>query len=443
MIKFLPEFYDGATLPVLRFKLQDAGGARSTLGLVVNFYFVSNGQLIARRPGKLVSPQTGGLVDVYIRGRELDWDGAGKKITVYPRVFAPVGADGSIVSNLLLDPSFESDGNADGVADNWSLTAGSSAAYSLISSGEPLFSIFGGSQQVVRGGAGTDSLTQVVATSLVAGDLVTAGVWVRMDDVTGTADGNEGLILAFDGAGETVVQPSFGLGSGDWRFISTGVVATSAHSQATVTLATKGPHTGTWQFDEAALFKGEYGQLSAEPFLLPVRPRMRPSKTGANLLAGIGSFEQDSNADGVADGWTKNGSGNTFSLDATPANVQDKKKSKKVVLANASTSSLSVLRRGHFKSGETWQASVRYKNGGALTGAPASGAFALQLRVAPFDDQSKTAGNTDITTANTAAFTTITVTKTLTADVDRLEVLLQLNSVTGTAWFDNVQLTRI
>ena len=446
-MKDLPLIWDGDTSPVIRLKLMDGGAIRDTTGLVVRYDVFDpdllplSTALVATIPGGLVSPKSGGLVDIYLRGRESDWDGVGKTLLCFPRILAPFAPNDALAAQLLLNGSL--DATTGGFADSW-VKAASIAVYTApVAGAEPLAQIFGTVQQAVTASAaGADYFEQAVTSAGVAGDVYTLGVWYRVNQVGGAKDNSNAISIRTDSTPTDDALSQMEVGSGYWRFLSVATTLSVSHAALTPRIVLTA-HAGTWQFDETYFFKGGYRQISAEPFRLIVNPRVRTAKTGGNLIAGVGSFQQDSNSDGVADAWTKAGSGNTFTVNQDPAHVSFGSKSQKVVLSNASGTSLTLRKRGHFKSGETWRATVKYKNAGALTGAPAPGDFALKIQAGLYDSQAPATVTTDFAVTSQATFATVTASIVLTADVDRLEIVLNLNTVAGTAYFDDAQLTRV
>jgi hypothetical protein len=207
------------------------------------------------------------------------------------------------------------------------------------------------------------------------------------------------------------------------------------------------------RFDDAFLFKGTWASFAGEVFRLPVRARSRPSKTNftnENFIAGLGGFEVDTNADGVADGWSKTGATNTYAIERDPDHLNlgispTGTGAEKVTLNAATTDRLRLLLRGHFKAGETWRFQVYYKNSGALSGSPANGDFGIVLHTEQFDgvyEESSLAG-ANFATTSIATYASKFRTLALTADHSVLVCDINLKTATGgTLWLDDALLWR-
>ena len=111
-------------------------------------------------------------------------------------------------------------------------------------------------------------------------------------------------------------------------------------------------------------------------------------------------------------------------------------------LARREHCSLRVIKRGRFKSGEVWAASVRLITSGSLTGGGGTGGFGIKLGTQAFDGAAPISTTTNFGT-NLSVFTLYTAQITLDADRDSLVIDLLENGQTGTFWFDDLQLWRV
>lgn len=438
---------DGDQGPVYRFTIKDGGAVRDTSSVAVEFKIEDqDGAVVSTRPGVLVSPKSGGQVDLYLRGKETDWDGAGKVLILKPKLYYATAPAGTPATNLLLNPSFDTDTTpADGTADSWAFDDTFTGTKSVASDGPAPGVVFGNYQQIDHNVL-TDlgNYYQIVSIASVAGDKYSGGFWHRVHDATQAANDLHGFEVHTVPAQTTNPTVRLRVGTSDWYFMSHTITASAVTSSLRLNIRTVGT-TGQNRFDDAFLFKGIWRVIHAAAMRLPVSPRSRVAKTGGNLLAGVGSFEQDSDSNGIPDGWARTGAAATISVDQDPANVYVGSKALKVVPTNgAQHQAVSTTKRGSFKSGETWRATVRYKNSGAVTGTPAAAAYCLVLQGDEFDEAAYSTTVTAFPTASTSAYTLFTADLALAANTSQLRVHLRFAEVSGASmWFDDMKLTRV
>lgn len=438
--------WDGDTYPVIRFPLVDDGAPQDLSRAAIWFDIWKDGAFLIRRPGSLVSPVSSGIVECFLKGRETDWDGAGAFLTVYPIVVQPFASNGQLASNLLLNPSFDTDANVDGIADSWSLGGARTATWAAYANDEkPAVIRQGGFFQLCTHATisplDPDYIQQGPSATINPGDRLSVGCWHRIDGAVADAVGgvkNNNHAIFFRCGAQTNSWAQFEIGRKDWYFVTGSVVSPTAETSFTMGIDGRGTKSSN-RYDDAFAFIGAWRKLYVEPFRLRIKPRMRIPRT-SNTIAGIGSFERDSNADGLPDGWAKYGSpfSPTITLDRTPANVDHGSASLKVICSGVGgTQILRREERRAFKTGETWRASVRVKTSGTLTGT----APFIQLSRPPFETYS------DIVTTNIgqtlAAFTTYSVDLTFSADADSIHIQIGFASVTGTLWIDDVQFKKV
>lgn len=442
---------DGDTGPIYPFRLRDSSGDVDLAAIAVEFFvYDEDGTLVARRVGRPVSPKSGGVLQLMLLGKETDWDGAGRGLILKPKIYGAVTPAGAWATNLLLNPSFDTDANADGIADSWALQGAKTATWAVASDDPWPPSIFGNYQLVAHATISPldpDYIQQAPTVSLSVGDRLSVGCWHRIlgvtsDAVGGVKNNNHAIFFRCGAQADTFAQ--FEIGTRDWYFITGSVVTPTAEAAATVGIDSRGTKSSN-RYDDAFAFNGTWRILPVEPYRVWVRPTRSVTKTGGNIIARVGSFEQDSNSDGIPDGWRLPSAGtNTYSIEANPANVAHEDRSLKVVLAGATGKTLEYVRRGKFRSGETWRAKVKVKTSGALTGSPSAGQWAIQVRGDYFDGDAalQFGAATDFGTS-LAVFTEYQADIALTSDLSALVIVLNLNGVTGTAWLDQVQLSRV
>jgi len=439
----LPGFHDGDTGPVYRFRAKDDGSAVDQSIVAVEMYVYDNaGTLLARRAALPVSPKSSGFLDLMLLGRECDWLGLGKDLVLKPKVYALVAPDGSAATNLLLNPSFDTDAGADGVADSWAMQGAKVATWAILNDDPFPPVIFGSTQRVKHAGlVDTDYILQTAAATIAAGDRYSFGVWHRSDGVGGTPADTHAIVAKL-GASTPVVS-RFRVGTNDWYFVTGSVYATQAETSWSLWVDGRGTTLDN-RYDDAFLGKGDWRTIPVEPYRLPVAPRSVPAKT-TNQVAGVGSFEQDSDGDGFADGWSKaNAAGATFAMEYNPANVHVGRASQKLTVAALSGKFVRHIRRARYVSGETWRATVRVKTNGALAGAPTTGQWALRVSTDNFQDVApQQNGSIADFGTNLGTFTLYQSDIVLAATVDALRIDVNLNGVTGAAWIDDVQLFKV
>lgn len=454
----LGTWWDGDTWPVARMALKDSGIAKNSTDLAVEFFIRDGSTLIARRPGVMVSPKSSGLIDLYLRGIETNWDGAGKELTVYPKLYIPVVRlftggkwETQQAVNLLTNPSFDtaSGSNPSRIATGWSVIGGQTSEIFDNYSNDTIPEVIGGGgsfQLVNPGGTSVSSLEQQVSQSVAAGDYVSAGVWVRATGLVSAANSNWALrLLTSGGVDNTTMQfeggAAGGLGYGfDWRFVTVEKKMLVAHTTLTHRLEYKGELNASIRFDEANLFVGRYLVKKLEPLKIVVRSRRRVPKT-LNQIQAIGSFEQDSNNDGIADGWIHDGTftGVTATMERDPSNIRTGDGAQKLVMVNSSSAARILhQRRGNHKAGETWQFGAWFKTSGTM-----SAAASIQLLTDTFDGQRVQSSSVAVG-PTLGAFTKVVCSVTLLADTSLIECRINVSSITsGTLWIDDAELEKI
>lgn len=436
--------WDGDTGPIYRIQLRKNGAAKDTSTVAVEGWYMdpTGSTLIARRPGILFSPKSTGFVDIPALGREFDWDGAGKTLVLKLKVYSALQETDGDATQLLANPSFDTDGNADGQADSWTLSGGATGTYA-VSADDPLPpAIFGNVQKITIGGGG-EYMRQIYSSVAPAvGELWSAGVWVRGSAISGSQDNNHAIILdTVGGVGESNIQ-QLPIGTFDWRFITNQLLISNAsHTGITLSLKTISPHTGKMRYDDAFLFKGKW-RLETYAIRVPVLSRTRVPKT-QNQIAGRGGFEVDSNGDGFPDNWVNSASGITFSMEENPTNVYEGLASLKMVLAGGSSKNIYTLKRMKYVAGETWKVAVRLKTSGALTGSPSGSQWGIQFMSEDFNDATVFTSPFVQFGTNVGSFTEYTSQLSLPSSVDVLRIVLDLSGVSGTAWMDAVQLYKL
>jgi hypothetical protein len=437
----LDPVYDGEPGPIRRFQLDDGGSPVDLNMAAVEIYvYDKEDNFIARRVGVPVSPKTDGYVDLMFLGREIDWDGAGKELVLRPKIYAAIDPNGDPATNVLLNSSFDTDSNADGVPDNWSLQ-GVSAATWQVRTDDPYPSvIFGGALRTFHGSLGqSDYIQQSANVTLAAGDPLSVGCWHR---VTGTtqSEGDQHAIFFRRNLGANSYA-RFRATARDWYFVTGTLIVDVAQSSALCGVDARGTTLDN-RYDDIYLFRGTWRQIPSEALRVEVRPRSRPAKT-TNQVAGVGSFEYDSDADGFADGWSKaNASGVSFAHEKDPTNVYVGSASQKITMSNHTGKKIELVKRGTFAAG-TWRVSVRMKTNGSLGGSPTGGQWGIRLEADEFtDDVLIGLGAASDFGLSNASFLQYTNDLILSAESSALKVAIYLNGVTGDAWIDDVQLWR-
>jgi hypothetical protein len=426
----------------------------------VAFYIeTADGAAVATRPGYVISPKSDGYVDVMMRGIETDWDGAGKErdpLYVIPMIYYAQAPDRTPAVNLLTNPSFDTYTGGTGVADGWTQSGTLGTMVFDVGEDDPAPpTIFGKRQRVFESIGGTSNafITQAPSFSLVPGDSLSGGVWVRVHANAGASMAGTEHYLRVNGGRPEVATTFFPTVASDWAFVRATSKLANSYGTAPLNLVSFDAKGYEVRYDDAFLFKGTWASFAGEVFRLPVRARSRPSKTNfvtENFIAGRGGFEVDTNADGVADGWSKTGATNTYAIERDPDHLNlgispTGTGAEKVTLNAATTDRLRLLLRGHFKAGETWRFQVYYKNSGALSGSPANGDFGIVLHTEQFDgvyEESSLAG-ANFATTSIATYASKFRTLALTADHSVLVCDINLKTATGgTLWLDDALLWR-
>lgn len=454
----LQPIFDGAQGSVRRFTLKDAAAELhdlSTMAVQIKVRDAVTRTTIATLPGICLGTKADGIVDVYIKGRETDWDGAGRELILIPKFYFATAPDRTPATNILANPSFDT--GAGTVADSW--TVGSvlgDMIYSINQDDPAPPVIFGKCQRsyAAIGSTTTAYLTQSPAGAVVAGDYFSCGVWYRASVAAGgSVVGSEHYMTLLGGA--NVLKTNFPVGDTDWTFVYAEKRATDAAANSSFALVNLDAKGYEIRYDDAFLFKGRWIIRTGEFLRLPVERRLRPSKTNfitANFIAGFGGFEVDSDANGVADAWTRFGSTNTYSMEYDPDHLDTSvvgagrsKGAQKVALASSSSDGLRLIYRGHFKAGERWRFDVKYKNSGALTGSPANGDFGIVIHTEAFDGTYETSSLLGANFNLTSVAAYATKFRELTLSEDHSVLVLDINLKTaggGTLWLEDARLFR-
>jgi len=443
-VRRLPPVWDGDQGPIMRFPVRDGANLRDLATATVEVYIenAQDGTRIGMRPGYIVGTKASGAVDVMLKGAETDWGGLGAEIVLIPRFYyaQTMAAAGAPATNLLANASFDTDGNADGVADSWSLQGAKTATWA-VGTDDPAPPVIYGAYQAVTHAALTDPdyIQQVLAPTLAPGDVLSVGCWHRSYGGAGEAASN-GHALFFHLGATANSYAQLRVGDNDWYFTIGSVTADAAYVAATMGIDLRGT-TLSNRLDEAFAFVGRWYVFHGERKTLPVRASVAVSKN-SNQIAGVGGFEQDSVGAGFPDAWSNQAPGVTFSIEKAPANVSEGRAALKVVLTNQSANRIRLIWPGKYLAGETWRVAVASKTSGALTPGGGTGGYAVQLATERFDGPVQTSTLAALPT-NAAAYADTTADLALTADRNRLIVDVYLNGETGTAWLDNVRLFRV
>lgn len=442
---------DGDQGPYYGFEVWDQGVLRDMSSAAVEFKIEDqDGNAIATRAGVVMDPKSLGQVQLLFRGRETDWSGlgAGGGIVVKPKAYYATAPDGTPAVNALTNGSFDTDTSpADGIADGWAVLPATTGSYAVQADDSAPPAIFRNCQLASpAAGTATEFLYQDLTPGggIVVGDRWTVGAFFRGDRISGAASDGHALILElFQGGTLESVITRLPVGSSDWGFVMGTMVASQAgNTKARIKLALNNSNLGSRRFDEAFLFKGYWRVRHLPPFTLPVPGRSRVPKS-ASQVQGRGSFEQDSDADGLADGFVKLGSANTYTIERDPARVAHGSSSQKIVLANPASERIFTRKRERYKAGDVWSASIKVMTLGALAGAGGGFGFGLALHGDTFDGGITQESALAVFGSNLAVFTTYTAQITLLADRDVLVVEVNLSGYTGTAWIDDLRLWRV
>jgi len=442
--------------PLYRVRFRDGEGWRNFASAAVVFRIQDeDGNAIATRPGLPVSPKSDGWAYCMMKGNETDWAGIGKQLYVIPMVYYAEAPDRTPAVNLLLNPSFDTYTGGTGIADSW--TQGGTLAdmiYEVRQDDPAPPVIFGKCQRSYApiGGSTTAFISQSPVISLVPGDFMSGGVWYRAKvDTGGSVTGTEHYLTVHSGAEAKKI--GFPASDTDWTFIvGEAPIATEAATSglSLVNLSAKGYEI---RYDEAFLFKGRWASFPGEVFRLVVQRRPRPSKTNfvnENFIAGSGGFDEDSNSDGVGDGWSKTGATNTYSIERDPDHLNISifplgSGAQKVVVAASTTDFLRLIYRGNLLPTEKWRFQLYYKNSGALSGSPANGDFGLILHTEEFDGiyEASLLTGANFSLSSVSAYTAKFRELTLTAAHSALVLDINLKTATGgTIWLDDALLWR-
>lgn len=436
----LRAMYDGSTYPVHSFPFSSESGPLDLSVCAVWFDIWKDGSFLIRRPGSIANPSTAGVAELFIKGSETDWGGRGAHLVVRPTIMIPYTEGGVVAVNLSLNSGFDVDSNADGIADNWTQIGTKTALWSVDDKDEkPAVIGQGGNYQSVRHATTSenDYIQQSAIVTVNPGDRLSVGVWHRIDGDGGATGINHAIF--FRCGGQTNSWAQFQVGRRDWYFTSSSVVSPTSETGVTFGLDARGT-TLTQRYDNFVAFIGDWRRQFTDPYRLRVHPRLRVPKT-SNRLAGVGSFEKDSNLDGLPDGWMKVGTFTpTVSLDRTPGNFTDGESSLKVVGTGVigGVQNLKHEVRAKFLQGETWRMSLQYKTQGALGGLVP----AMQMQYVSFDSHASQTSTVPLGT-NVPTFTAYTCDYSFATDCECLFLMLRFGGVSGTLWIDDVQLRKL
>jgi hypothetical protein len=435
---------DSGGVPV--FALEDDDGSpldTSTCAFELELRDESNNH-IATLPGIPQYPRSSGIVHVYWKGGEFDFGGLGGVLYAHPKIYT------TETPNILLTPSLDVDTDADGIPDDWHMGGAETNAVHSVSNDHPSPSvIFGKATSVYHPVSGTDSdyLAQSAsrAVSLAAGDWISGGVWVRVrKDAGATVLGGGGYyaeIPSLGGIGDTrVALPTV---DSDWTFVRLTAQVLSSATAANLNLVNFDARGYQVVYNDAFLFKGQWGVSSPTRYRIPVRRRqLTPAIGVTDFSRGVGSFDADSNGDGFPDGWHKNAAGIVFSQDPTLVTSGTPSfNSLKCVLPGATGKYMRAIAKGRkYTAGQTWKFRVFYQTSGTLTGSPAADTFGLRLSTEPFDGPVEEAYSANFAMTQVGSWATVTATLVLASDHNALVMEINLNGATGTMWLDDAQL---
>jgi hypothetical protein len=273
-MKDLEPIWDGESGPIYPLALKDGGAVVDGNTVVVEIdVYDADGTFIAKRAGLPVSPKSGGIVNLSFLGRETDWDGLGRDLILRPKVYAAVSPLGAPAANLLLTSSFDTDGDANGIADNWALVGAKTATWAM-NVDSPWPPVIFGSSQLVQHATTVepDYIQQAMAVTLVPGDRISFGVWHRSDGVGGVSADTHAMFY-FPGA-QAAQFTRFSVGTNDWYFSTGMYIVTTNETAMTLGLAARRWRTstttlsrskGSGECSRARRTGSRYGRGSAQP----------------------------------------------------------------------------------------------------------------------------------------------------------------------------------
>ena len=209
----LVDVFDGDQGPVIVTELRDNNGAvmDSTPVAMQLRITDASGVALTTLPGIPQTPRSSGLIWFYLKGRSSDLLGLGGTLLAHPKIHIALAPDQTVATNLLLNGSFDTDANVDGIADSWTRSGSGPAATWAVGADDPAPPVISGSRQSIVHAAGgdTDYLTQTANVTLVAGDYLSAWVWHRATRLTG-----------FSGPGANYFLGLLPAGLGFWAVLS-------------------------------------------------------------------------------------------------------------------------------------------------------------------------------------------------------------------------------
>lgn len=435
--------FDGDNGPVYRFPVRDGDDLRDMATAACECYlFDRDGVSYGTRPGVIISPKSSGTVDVMLAGREADFGGSPVPLWAVLKMYYATAPNRTPATNVLLNASFDTatGTSPSRIADNWSQSSSGGTFDNSDNDAAPS-SIFGTNQSVTNPTG--NFLFQDVAATPALGDRWSFGCWVRGSGISGVEDDFNSIAMSGIGGVQEDIVVRLPVGEFDWRFFQDELlVAQASHTTMRMSLFALSTHTGSWRFDEAFMFAGRWiVRHSSEPLELKVKRTTRIPKA-SNQIAGFGSFERDANSDGIPDGFTKIGTGGTFTLNKDPAHVSHESASLKVALTDQSGMMLKLPWPGKYRVGDTWRASVMEKTVGTLGAGAGTGGFSIALRTETFDAAPVISASTNLS-ATAASFTDHSASLAITtAERSKLVIEINLNGKTGTLYLDDVRLER-
>jgi hypothetical protein len=131
-------------------------------------------------------------------------------------------------------------------------------------------------------------------------------------------------------------------------------------------------------------------------------------------------------------------------MERIPTNIDHGRGALKITLAGTSGKYIRLVKRGKFKAGETWRGEIAVKTNGALGGSPSSSQWGLRLALDAYvDGVDRIVGAWTAFGTNLAVYTTYTADLTIVEETSCIEIRIAIDTVTGTAWFDDAQLYRV
>lgn len=451
-MKNLPEIWDGDDWPIYPFRFRDDINVTDMSLVAVEFYIYDrDGTFLARRPGTVVDPKSSGVVNLMLLSRDTDWDGYGRTLIIKPKVYMALSAAGGPAVNLLQNSSFD---DATGslparIATGWTRVGVQTATWDNYRWDPWPPAIFGNFQLVTHGSISPlepDYIQQEPSVIINPGDRLSVGCWHRVDgDIANAVGGakNDNQAIFYRCGSQTNSHVQLEASTADWYFAKGSVVTSSAESTICMGLDARGTSNSN-RYDEAFAFIGAWHNPPVDAKRVVVKPRRRLSKQpGVNQIMGFGSFESDSNSDGLADGWGKYGGINNYYTEHDPGNVYHGESSQRVDLINSPVDFIRIVHRQRFKWGETWQASVKIKTDGPLTGVGGGSGFGIEIQTQYFDGLLPLVSDSREFDTDVATFTEYSTLITMPEEKGELVITIFLAGYTGTVWLDDVQLVQV